>query len=117
MSGGRVVRIATNAEYQKMGYGSRALELLASYYQGDITNLSEVEDEEDIRQDAIESASLLTEEIKPRKNLPPLLLPLKDRKAERLHYLGVSFGVTQQLYTFWKKAGYIPVYLRQTTVL
>jgi N-acetyltransferase 10 len=41
LSGGRVVRIATHPDYQKMGYGSRSLELLASYYQGDIVNLDE----------------------------------------------------------------------------
>jgi hypothetical protein len=32
-----------------MGYGSRALELLASYYQGDITSLSEVDEDDDMR--------------------------------------------------------------------
>jgi N-acetyltransferase 10 len=54
--------------------------------------------------------------LAPRKNLSPLLLKLSERKPERLHYLGVSFGVTEQLFKFWKNAGYIPVYLRQTAV-
>lgn len=28
---------------------------------------------------------------------------------------GVSYGLTQQLYNFWRKAGYEPLYLRQST--
>lgn len=36
------------------------------------------------------------------------------RRPERLHYLGVSFGLTQQLYNFWHRAGFRPVYLRQS---
>lgn len=32
--------------------------------------------------------SLLSETMGPRKRLPPLLVPLTDRKPERLHYLG-----------------------------
>ena len=57
---------------------------------------------------------LLTEELKPRAGLPPLLVNLADRPAERLQYLGVSFGLTQQLYSFWRRSAFRPVYLRQT---
>ena len=57
---------------------------------------------------------MLKEEIQPRKSLPPLLLKLSERKAEHLSYLGVSFGLTSDLLRFWKKIGYLPVYLRQT---
>ena len=46
--------------------------------------------------------------------MPPLLLKLTERQAERLDYLGVSFGATEQLVKFWRKSGYVPVYLRQT---
>ena len=41
-------------------------------------------------------------------------MKLSERKAERLQYLGVSFGLTSDLLRFWKKIGYVPVYLRQT---
>lgn len=54
------------------------------------------------------------ERLAPRPGLPPLLVQLEHRPPEALHYLGTSFGVTQQLYSFWKRAGYSPVYLRQT---
>jgi N-acetyltransferase 10 len=56
----------------------------------------------------------LQEQIEPRKSLPPLLLKLSERKAEQLAYMGVSFGLTSDLLRFWKKLGYLPVYLRQT---
>jgi len=31
-----------------------------------------------------------------------------------LHYLGTSFGVTKELFQFWKKNLFVPIYLRQT---
>lgn len=56
------------------------------------------------------------EEVKPREmaELPPLFLRLEERPAERLHYVGVSFGLTQQLLRFWQKLKFSPLYLRQT---
>lgn len=53
----------------------------------------------------------------PRKNLPPLLLKLTERSPEVLHYIGVSYGVTLPLLKFWKRAGYLPVYMRYTNYL
>lgn len=44
-----------------------------------------------------QAVSLLEEVITPRKELPPLLLKLSERRAERLDYLGVSYGLTAQL--------------------
>ncbi|CAH1787885.1 unnamed protein product [Owenia fusiformis] len=115
LSGGRVVRIATHPDYQGMGYGSRALEILQQYYEGKIPNLGE--DSETIEEAAIvdkETVNLLEERITPRKNLPPLLLKLSERPPEVLDYLGVSYGMTSELLRFWKKSGFTPVYLRQT---
>ena len=48
---------------------------------------------------------LATETLKPRKKLPPLLVALPDRKPERLHWLGTSFGVTLELFNFWQRCG------------
>jgi N-acetyltransferase 10 len=42
----------------------------------------------------------LNESIAPRKNLPPLLVKLSERKAENLDYLGTSFGLTENLHRF-----------------
>lgn len=46
--------------------------------------------------------------------MPPLLQRLSERRPERLDYLGVSFGLTRELLGFWKQAGYVPMYVRQT---
>ena len=61
-----------------------------------------------------EESVLTTEKLKPRKKLPPLLVALSDRKPERLHWLGVSYGVTLDLFNFWQRGDYVLVYLRQT---
>jgi N-acetyltransferase 10 len=122
LSGGRIVRIATSPEYIKMGYGSRALELLTDFYDGKFTNLDEepeiVQEDRGIRvtDQEIEEDSLLADSIKIRdpKTMPPLLIKLSQKKVSYLHYLGVSYGLTAQLHRFWKRAGYVPVYLRQT---
>lgn len=45
----------------------------------------------------MQAVSLLEEVVIPRKELPPLLLKLSERRAERLDYLGVSYGLTTQL--------------------
>ena len=57
---------------------------------------------------------LLTEIIEPRRSLPPLLLKLEEFKPRQLDYLGVSFGLTNSLFRFWKSLGFAPVYVRQT---
>lgn len=119
LSGARVVRIATNPEYSGMGYGSKALQLLQDYYEGKFTDISE--SEVNTRQitrvsDEELAKASLKDEIKLRdaKTLPPLLLKLSEKPPYHLHYLGVSYGLTPQLHKFWKRAGFVPVYLRQT---
>uniref|UniRef100_A0AAR2J8Y1 RNA cytidine acetyltransferase n=1 Tax=Pygocentrus nattereri TaxID=42514 RepID=A0AAR2J8Y1_PYGNA len=116
LSGGRVVRIAVNPDYQRMGYGSRALQLLQRYYEGQFPLLDESEqpNARTINSVSSEAVSLLEEVVSPRTDLPPLLLKLNERTAERLDYIGVSYGLTPGLLKFWKKAGFVPVYLRQT---
>lgn len=121
LSGARVVRIATNPDYAGMGYGSRALELLHDYYEGKFTDISEdTQLNEDtmtrVTDKELQNASLKDEiKLRDAKSLPPLLLKLSEKSPYYLHYLGVSYGLTPQLHKFWKKAGYSPVYLRQTS--
>lgn len=122
LSGARIVRIATNPNYQKMGYGTRALQLLYDYYCGlfDINLSEEVEKmavsdkSEKAKKQHQSDNETEEEELKPRANLPPLLMNLDERKAENLQYLGVSFGLTPELLKFWKRSSYTPVYIRQT---
>ncbi|XP_021905351.1 RNA cytidine acetyltransferase 1-like [Carica papaya] len=58
-------------------------------------------------------ASLLEENIKPRTDLPHLLVHLRERKPEKLHYVGVSFGLTRDLFRFWRKHKFAPFYVSQ----
>ena len=41
LSGARIVRIATHPDYARMGYGSRAIEALNSFYTGDLYNFDD----------------------------------------------------------------------------
>lgn len=61
-------------------------------------------------------ASLLEENIKPRTDLPPLLVPLRERRPEKLHYLAVSFGLTLDLFRFWRKHNFAPFYIGHVPV-
>lgn len=119
LSGARIVRIATHPNYQRMGYGKKALQLLKNYYEGKFASLNENEtaandeEEEGFEEINDEDADLLTEVVKPRKKIPTLLKRLQERKPELLDYIGTSYGLTQELLKFWKSQKFIPVYLSQ----
>ena len=129
LSGARIVRIAVHPSVQGMGYGSRAVELLYRFYNGEMISLANMgdSDEEDVAAEKDESSSdddetengnqsgIRGEKLAPRKELPPLLLPLTEVEAPRLDWLGTSFGLTAQLHKFWSRAGMRLLYLRQTT--
>ncbi|XP_050292456.1 RNA cytidine acetyltransferase 1 [Quercus robur] len=119
LSGARIVRIATHPGVMRSGYGSQAVELLARYFEGQLTPISEV-DVENVTEtphvrvtEAAEKASLLEENLKPRTNLPPLLVHVRERKPEKLHFIGVSFGLTLDLFRFWRKHRFAPFYIGQ----
>ncbi|KAF6021225.1 NAT10 [Bugula neritina] len=116
MSGARIVRIATHPDYQGRGYGKRAINVLESYYKHKIPSNIEEPKATTFKDAILETNNLLKEVIKPRSSteLPPLISKLSERKPESLDYLGVSYGLTSDLLRFWKKCGFLPVYLRQT---
>lgn len=121
LSGARVVRIATNPEYIGMGYGSHALQLLTDFYEGKFLSLDEgevKEPEEMVRvtDEELERSTLLQDNVKVRDihSMPPLFARLSERRPPRLDYVGVSYGLTQQLFKFWNRSSFVPVYLRQT---
>jgi N-acetyltransferase 10 len=128
LSGARIVRIAVHPSVQGMGYGSRAVELLYRFYNGEMISLASAAGEDSDEEIAEEPARSDTDEgnlnegygihgesLAPRKELPPLLLPLTEVDTPRLDWLGTSFGLTQQLHKFWSVAGMRLLYLRQTT--
>ncbi|ORC87723.1 N-acetyltransferase 10 [Trypanosoma theileri] len=121
LAGLRIVRIATNPELQRAGYGSRALELLQQYYTGSISlqpasseSLKTKEETENNNNDNDDNddTNSTSNVITPRKRIPSLLTSLVERPYEVIDYLGVSFGVTTPLFNFWKRAGYEALYLR-----
>ena len=137
LSGARIVRVAVHPSVQGMGYGSRAMELLFRFYNGEMVSLvsndgDESNDESDdgTEEEGIKDGDsdsddgdgddkkakngLRGEKLVPRKSLPPLLQTLTDVKAPRLDWLGTSFGLTRGLYNFWKRSGMHLLYLRQT---
>eukprot|EP01036_Dinobryon_divergens_P009453 gene9453-12634_t len=105
LSGARIVRIATHPDVQHMGYGSRAIDLLVSYFQGQISEefvpvgslgregavQTETSNDGDVDGDGDEEKTLEEETVRPKSKLPPLLTSLNDHPAELLHWLGVSF--------------------------
>lgn len=100
-----------------MGYGKRALKLLKKYYEGKFVSLSDndaaAEAEEAIETVDDEQLGLLNETIKPRKKVPTLLKRLHERRPENIDYIGTSYGLTGDLLKFWKRHGFVPVYLSQ----
>lgn len=132
LSGARIVRVAVHPSVQGMGYGSRAMELLYRFYNGEMIALNrnggdDDEDEEDANESSPDSDDnndddeesftgdgIRGERLKPRKELPPLLLPLTEVKTPRLDWIGTSFGLTSSLQKFWSRCGMRLLYLRQT---
>ncbi|PIC51952.1 hypothetical protein B9Z55_002257 [Caenorhabditis nigoni] len=122
LCGGRIVRVAVHPDYQSMGYGSRAVQLIEQYYLGLAASLDEDEHANGtLKKTTIKqvkdghTVELLEERIEPRADLPPLLQRLDERKPEKLDYLGVSFGLTVPLLKFWKRSEFVPVYVRQNS--
>lgn len=61
--------------------------------------------------------SLQEETIVPKQNLPPLLVPVCERSPEKIDYIGASFGLTDELFRFWKKHGFLPFYISRNPVI
>ena len=53
----------------------------------------------------IQEVGLLKEHIEPKKEMA-IMSSLDERKNEKLEWLGVSFGLTQELLSFWNKTGF-----------
>ena len=81
LAGARIIRIATNPQYQGMGYGSVAMKLLEKYYSGQIEAeaqlkanvLSETRALDTAASSSNGSLEIAVNDPKPKKSLPPLL--------------------------------------------
>lgn len=131
LNGVRVVRLAVNPHYSRSGYGSRALECLRRYFSGELVDIEAIAEREAKALSAGEESfsaiakrgsgstsqsELQSETISLRdaSRMPALLQRLSDRRPEQVDWLGVSYGLTPTLFRFWKRAGYVPLYVRQT---
>lgn len=144
LSGARIVRVAVHPSVQGMGYGTCAVEALYRFYNGDAAPLSgggRREEDDDVSDEGGETpeeseasdgddsdsdpgggggtggggGGIRGETLRPRKRLPPLLLPIDELDAPpRLDWIGASFGLTGPLHRFWRRAGMRTLYLRQT---
>lgn len=110
MKGVRVVRVATHPDYQSMGYGSRAINLLSDYYGGKHLTL---DDPPAALTPATQESTQNDDTIVPKQGSEPLLSTLGERSPEAIDYLGVSYGITLPLLKFWCRAGYVPLYISQ----
>merc|ERR1719272_370336 len=100
-----------------MGYGKRAIEQLTAFYEGEISSLAEGGAAAAAGGGGGAASAIprtRAEMLAPRDNLPPLMNKLSEITPEKLDYLGVGFGLTPSLFKFWKGAGFIPTYVRQT---
>jgi N-acetyltransferase 10 len=121
LNGIRIIRIATHPNAQNKGYGSRAMELLTKYYEQELIDHDNVQTEEadELKPNKVTSkeeektvVGLREEKLKPKKHLKPILQKLSERRPIPIHYLGTSFGVTKELFNFWRKNKFVPLYLR-----
>ena len=103
----RIVRIACHPDCQRMGYGTKALQLLSQYYEVKFIKIDIDEDNEENE----ENDNNEKKEKEGKKKLKPLLSKLEDVKPPFIYYLGTSFGLTNNLFNFWNKNGYKPLYI------
>ncbi|EPQ29738.1 uncharacterized protein PFL1_02958 [Pseudozyma flocculosa PF-1] len=123
LSGARVVRIAVHPDYASMGYGGRALQALEAFYRGQLLDADAVRDDLDsgetfaaARDRRVDGqAGLQGDEIAVRDaaKMPALLQRLSERRPEPLDWIGTSYGLTPSLFKFWKRNGYVPLWVRQ----
>ena len=117
MSGARVVRIATHADLQGLGYGKRALAQLTDFYAGKLLDVEGLAAAEAAAAEiavaaSTEVAAASGNDIRPRARLQPLLTPVSEVRPDALDYVGVSFGLTGSLLKFWRWGGFRPLYCR-----
>jgi len=87
-----------------MGYGARALEQLQSFYEGSLLDVDAHAHK--LARDAARPAVSRSEwGGRDAKSLPRLLERLSERQPESLDWLGVSYGLTPELFRFWSKVG------------
>ena len=117
LNGIRIVRIAVHPHLARMGYGSEALKQISQLV-GDLQGVAIPQSIETAAVEPPEEANLQSETLKPRKLRQPLLALATEAvsilgASGSIDFIGTSFGLTIGLFNFWRKAGFVPLYLRQ----
>jgi N-acetyltransferase 10 len=127
LNGIRIVRIAVHPKLARMGYGSEAMRQLLGWVDG-MAGMGKVVSMNSTTESSSEEqqTDLKTEELKPRKHREPFLCPVTESESvamlfggsncedSQIDFVGTSFGLTLNLFNFWKKSGFLPLYIRQT---
>ena len=102
LSGVRIIRLVIHPDIQNMGYGSNLLKNLIWFFQN-IYKQNLFRKRIGLFDNKIKLSTI--------KSISPMLISLQNRKPPLLDYIGVSFGLTQQLFYFWKKNGFKVVFI------
>ena len=109
--GVRVVRIATHKDAIKLGYGTRALNLLTEFFDNKFIGETQTELANYLK---ISTKIDQNQNLAPKKGLPPLLKPVNELSPTQISYLSVSYGLTTELFKFWSKNKFSPFYIKQS---
>ncbi|KAK4722977.1 hypothetical protein R3W88_013210 [Solanum pinnatisectum] len=117
LSGANIKRVLVRPSANGMDYDSAAVKLLSRYFEGQFTQLSEVKIEDALVTpqfgvtEAAQEFSLVEENVTRRTDCPPLLVPLREKQPERLHYLSGWFDLCLDHFCFWKKLKFVPLFI------
>ena len=103
LSGVRIIRLVIHPDVQNLGYGTRLLKNFIYFLQS-IFRKNLLQNQICLFKNKIKSSI--------SKFVSPMLINLESRIPPFLDYIGVSFGLTQELFYFWKKNGFKVVFVR-----
>ena len=72
------------------------------------------QEEEEEEEKEEKGKSLKDEKMKKKKKMKPLLRKLSEVSPPCINWVGTSYGMTRELFQFWKKNEFSPVYLKQS---